>query len=344
MTKKNITVLCVCAVVIAGTLLWWCCGRSPRGVSRSPVHHAKSTDPLTPAVDAYNKGNYREAEAEAQKIINANAGSKDPKKRRESVEARYLLAFCSARRKDMPQARDRFTILQHEAAKLSDKGARAPLPGVVRPTLEQDGAYQHAVCTAAIGDKKSAEAEFMAFIRSYPESPLTSAAVQRIERLHGGQTVPAAEAAWQKASRIAREREDARRKAEENAMSACGPECLAELLHRYGRAATVESLSKELGTTTQGTSMFAMVQVAKKRGLPATGVSLTQKGLQKQPLPLLTLVQPGHYVIVDKLTRDTICIWDPFAQGPGKPGTKTYKLSDWQFQWTGAALVITDKQ
>lgn len=147
------------------------------GSGSRAAHRVGKPDPLTKSVDAYNHGNYREAEAAAQRIVDANSKSKDPAKRRKAVEGRYVLAFCAARRKDMAQARDRFATLRREAAKLPDKVARKPMPGNVRPTLEEDGAYHHAVCTAALGDKKAAEAEFMAFINNYPESSLTGQAV-----------------------------------------------------------------------------------------------------------------------------------------------------------------------
>jgi hypothetical protein len=165
-------------VLIAGGVVWWVVHSRSRVVSPPAVaaRRHRSNDPLQPAVDAYNRGKYREAEAMAPEIIAKTARSKDPIERRKSVEARYVLAFCSARRRDMTTARERFTVLQHEAAKLPDKGKQAPMPGVVRPTLEEEGAYQHAVCTAALGDKKAAEAEYMKFIRDYPESPLTGAA------------------------------------------------------------------------------------------------------------------------------------------------------------------------
>jgi predicted double-glycine peptidase len=300
----------------------------------------QSTDTLKPAVDAYNKGNYREAEAAARKIIDANTGSKNPAKRRKSVEARYVLAFSAARRKQMSQARDRFADMKKEAATLPDKGKQAPLPGTVRPTLEEDAAYQHAVCTAAMGDKKTAEAEYMAFIRDYPESPLTGAAVERIRRLHGGHTVRAAEEAWKKSSLIARARDEQRRKEQEMAMSKCGPECLSEFLRRRGKSVSSNTLAKELKTSTGGTSLLSIVRVAKAHGLNAKGYTLSDKALGKQPLPMISLIRPGHYVVVDKVTADSVSIWDPFGKGIGRPGVKTYKMSEWQNIWSRAAMVV----
>lgn len=329
-------------VLVAAGLGYWLCLVVDSG-SHATVHHVGKPDPLTKSVDAYNHGKYREAEAAAQRIVDVNSKSSDPAKRRKAVEGRYVLAYCAARRKDMAQARERFAVLRSEAAKLPDKGARKPMPGNVRPTLEEDGAYQHAVCTAALGDKKAAEAEYMKFIKDYPESPLTGQAVQRIGRLHNKHIPATAEAAWQKSAKIAQARQSAREKAQEKAESICGPECLAELLRHHGQHIDVSTLSKELKTTSEGTTLLAMVNTAKKHGLAAQGVSLTKKGISRQPLPLIALVMPGHYVLVEKISNDHITVWDPSGNGLGKSASRTYHWTDWMVRWSGAAMVIRTK-
>lgn len=103
------------------------------------------------------------------------------------------------------------------------------------------------------------------------------------------------------------------------------------------------SLATELKTNNKGTSLLAMVQVAQKHGLDATGLSLTIKGLRKQPLPLIALIMPGHYVIVEKVSDKTITYWDPSGGGLGKPDIKRSRTADWTHQWSGAAMVIRTK-
>ena len=100
-----------------------------RPTSHSSKAKPKHSSPLDPAVEAYNKGHYKEAEAIATQIAEQAKGSKDLKIRKHGVQARYILAFSAARRKDMKLASDRFTVLKDEAAKLPDKGAREPSPG-----------------------------------------------------------------------------------------------------------------------------------------------------------------------------------------------------------------------
>ncbi len=219
--------------------------------------------------------------------------------------------------------------------------------------IEEESAYQHAVCTAALGDKSGAEAEYIAFMKCYPSSPLIHAAQKRIARMHGGDLPKDAEATWQAAQKTAltREREAQRQR------SMCGPECVAELLRtrsdakrvRGGEGKKVGDLAKEMGTDWQGTSVAAMVSVLKKHGLPATGLALTTKGLERQKLPVITLLSPGHYVIVESITKSGITVWDP-AGGPptpnlggdrsGKPARRTYRPEEWKPTWTGIAIAM----
>ena len=297
---------------------------------------AHKNDPLRPSIKAYNAGQFKQAEAEALKVVEKNSSSKSPAIRKQAVRARYVLAFSAARRKDMKLARDRFKVLEQEAAKLPDKGKQEAPPGQPSPTLEEVGAYQHAVCTAALGDKKAAEAEYMQFMKDYPESTLLNGVTMRLARLHGGNTPPEAEAAWQQARRTADQRARERQKQQ----SMCGPECLSELLRRQGNQADVKSLSKELYTSERGTTLQAMSVIAKRHGFRPKGLQLTYKGLSKQPLPLITIIAPGHYVIVDHVSIFGVSVWDPYTNGIDKPAAKKYSKKEWLNLWSGIALVL----
>ena len=277
------------AVIAGGSIAWYATHRGPKMVYTSqgyggyvPADSLKkqkaSKDPLQKAVNAYNSGKYKQAEAEAMRIINKSSGSKNPKVRRKAVEARYVLAFSAARTKKMDLARNRFLDMKKEASELPDKGKQSPIPGSASPTLEEEAAYQHAVCTAALGDKKAAEAEYMKFMNDYPESPLVHGAATRIEKLHNGKMPPEAEAAWTRAKNISQKRQEAREKAEKLKWAKCGPLCLAEILRQNGKTIDSEALASELKTTEEGTSLLALSKAAEKHGLSAKGVALTAKG------------------------------------------------------------------
>jgi TolA-binding protein len=316
-------------------------------VRRQPGPHAavrnpQSPDPVRPALEAYDAGRYEAAEQAAQAVIDRTQGSCDPAARKQGAKARWVLAFSAARRKQYARAREQFAVLRQEASELPDRGKPEATLGENPPTLEEEGAYQHAVLTAAIGDRQAAEAEYVAFMRRYPESPLVHAAVKRIARFHGGDVPKEAEAVWKEAMRAASAREEAG----EREAAKCGPECLAELLRRrQGEAASVtpdevEALAREMGTDRRGTTLKALAGAARKRGFRPRGLQLTWEGLRKQRLPLLALLQPAHFVLVDELTPGSVRVWDPDGAGTGRPSTRSYYRETWQEVWQGVALAL----
>ncbi len=133
--------------------------------------------------------------------------------------------------------------------------------------------------------------------------------------------------------------------------------CLAELLRRIlnrqdaksakkglkeGEADVpgIEGLAREMGTDYQGTTLAALARVAKLNGFKARGLELTWKGLRGQALPLIALIEPGHFVLVDAVTEDSVLIWDPGVQGQGKAVARRYSLKEWEKVWNGITLVL----
>ena len=300
------------------------------------TNSAKQKDPLQPAFDAYNSGNYKKAETYAQQIVDTMSQSKDLKQRNTSVRARKVLAFSAARRKDLKLAQERFAVMKTEASKLPDKGKQEPEIGKMEPTLTEDAAYQHAVCTSALGDKKAAEAEYFKFMSDYPESPLVYGASQRIRMLHGGRITKELDKAFAQAMKVAKDRQMTRMKE----ASRCGPECLAELLKRKGTNADVSTLAKEMKSDEMGTTLQSLSDIAKKHGFTPKGLELTQKGLIKQQFPLIALVAPGHYVIVEKASMNEVTIWDSNMVKAKKPALRDVPIKEWSERWKGIVLAL----
>ena len=353
--------------------------------TKSPVSSPVSSVPVDlalPVRAAYAKGDYAQAEKEAARVVRAayalpKTDPKQPAALKEAAKARYLQAFASARRHDLSAAREHFAELQTEAGALPDKGkiARTVLQAgaAPEPTLLESAAYQHAVCTSALGDKAGAEREFMAFMKDYPDSPLVQASIKRIARFHGGDIPKDAEAAWQNAMKTAQ----AHDKEAQKQMSLCAPQCLAELIQRQGgtdktdKAASIADLTREMKTSERGTSLADLCQTAKRHGFSkAHGVALTDAGLQKQKLPVVALIAPdgksgfasGHFVLVEQVSKDgAVKVWSPTGssgsqtnqtrqtlradlQGRAratKPqaGMHTYPAAQWKQMWNGIALV-----
>jgi hypothetical protein len=316
---------------------------------------AKTADPLRPALALYRAGRYVEAEAAAAPVLAAVAARHDAplSARKAAARARRLTAFAAARRKDLALARERFALARKEAALLPDHGKQEvkSLQGgmLPSPTVEEDAAYQHAVCTAALGDKAGAEKEYVAFMKAYPESPLVQASIKRIARLHGGDIPKAAEAAWRQAMDTAQARDKARRRD----ASLCAPECLAELVRRQGSkgnaggATSVKSLASEMKTDEDGTTLSGLRASARKHGFPgARGLALTWEGLKKQKLPLIALVAPRHFVLVEQVSESGgVRVWDPDGGGAtGRAATRSYSREQWRQAWSegggGVALAL----
>ena len=298
----------------------------------------KAAPPEQVAQAAYAAGQYAAAETAAAQVVAQAARQPTLPRRKAAAQAGSLLAYAAARRHDLRLARVRFATAQKEAAVLPDKGQQPALIGQPTPaTLEEDDAFQHAVCTGALGDKPAAEAEYVAFLHRFPDSPLVPASIKRIARMHGGDIPPADEAVWREAMRI----DAAHQKAKLREASLCGPECLSELLRRRGERASVHALAAEMHTSDQGTSLEALADAARTHGYSAQGLALTQKGLAEQTLPVIALIAPGHYLLVEAVAPAAVTAWDPDAHGQGKGDARTLPLADWQRRWHGIALALT---
>lgn len=300
-----------------------------------------SVDPVQPLREAYNAGQYPAVEAAALRLVSEAKTSRSRRVQEQGAEAGSLLAYAAARRHDLKLAQVRFAAARAEAARLPDKGKQAGLPGQVSPTLEEDAAFQHAVCTNALGDPAGAEKEYVAWMQRYPESPLRNAVVLRLEKLHGGNLTAAEEAVRQQASRTAQVRQRER----EREASLCGPECLAELLRRRGEAGvSVHRLADAMHTSDQGTTLGTLAVAAQRHGFAARGLALTPHGLAEQKLPVIALVAPGHYVLVDRVTAAGVTVWDPDARGVGQGAVRAVPAAAWRQQWRGVTLALAPAQ
>lgn len=297
-------------------------------------------DSVQPLRDAYNAGQYQMVESSALRLVASAKASRRITAQEQSAQARSLLAYSAARRHNLKLAQVRFAVAQHEAAKLPDKGKQDGEPGMPTPTLEEDAAYEHAVCTNALGDPKAAEAEYAVFMQRYPESPLVQASIKRIARMHGGNVPGADQTIWQQAQQTAQTRQAAR----EREASLCGPQCLAELLRRRGAVADVHALADTMHTSNRGTTLAALADAAAQNGFRPVGLTLTPQGLTAQRLPVIALVMPGHYVLVDAASSAGVTLWDPDAHGLGHGGAYSVPAARWRREWHGVTLALAPVQ
>lgn len=309
----------------------------PAPTPPAPASSAPPASAAQAAVADYAAGRYPAAERAAGQVVRVADQHPTLPNRRAAARARSLLAYAAARQHHLALARIRFAAAEQAAATLPGEGRQRTQMGEdPQPTLTEDAAYQHAVCTAALGDKAGADAEYRAFMRRFPDSPLVMAAVKRIAWLHGGNVPPQDQAAWRQAMAVAQKEQQAQARA----ASLCGPECLAELLRRQGQPARVAALANAMHTSDQGTTLAALATEAQRHGFRPQGLALTLTGLQQQSLPVIALVQPGHYVLVDKVTPMQVTIWDPDGHGVGHPLVRALSAAAWTQQWQGITLAL----
>lgn len=291
--------------------------------------------------DDYRAGKYTAVETASERLSREQGDALDVPTRKIVLQAQLVAAYAAARRHDMALARERFTQVRDSAEQLADHGAYPQKLGEVTPPMEEEAAFQMAVCTGVIGDKaqaqKNAESEYKGFMRSYPDSILIHAAIKRIARLHKGDIPKDAEKVWTQAMAI-QKRHDREAK---RAASMCAPECLAELLKRQGKPAKVEALATEMKTSAEGTSVAMLAKVASRHGISAQGVELSDKGLTEQKLPLVALVKGSHFVLVEKVNPGSVQVWDPDGQGVGKPQESAVPQAQWHQEWNGIAVRTT---
>ncbi len=122
----------------------------------------------------------------------------------------------------------------------------------------------------------------------------------------------------------------------------CGAACLAMVASHYGRRLSIAEVRNVAGTDTIGTNIRGMVLAANKYGLTATPVKGDKTSITTQlQTPFIVHMhikrdssEVDHFVVVHKITRKKIEIWDP------SPLHRKQRISYDQFfeWWTGYAI------
>ena len=66
---------------------------------------------------------------------------------------------------------------------------------------------------------------------------------------------------------------------------------------------------------------------------------MTPAGLEKQRLPLIALVAPGHWVLVEAVSSGRVRVWDP-SGGSGQALVREYSRAEWGRAWSGVVLSL----
>lgn len=128
----------------------------------------------------------------------------------------------------------------------------------------------------------------------------------------------------------------------------CGPACLAMIASHFGMKKSITSIRTLAGTDKQGTNLAGMVQVAQKLGFTVKALKGTAEALTPDmPLPFIAHVaKPSekglllHFVLVVKITKKHMEIWDP------DPTVKKKRMTrdDFCKIWSGYVLFLNPGQ
>jgi ATP-binding cassette subfamily B protein len=101
--------------------------------------------------------------------------------------------------------------------------------------------------------------------------------------------------------------------------SDCGPAALLSVLKYYGSNDHLIHIRELCRTGPHGTTLYDMIQAAKKRGLKATGVTGRYEDLINESMPVIAHVvidnTQEHFIVIYKINRNRIIAVDP---GRGK--------------------------
>lgn len=125
----------------------------------------------------------------------------------------------------------------------------------------------------------------------------------------------------------------------------CGAACLAMIASHYKLHKSITAIRHKAGTDTEGTNLAGMVNAAENMEFEVKPMESKDKEIGPYlPTPFIAHMEipkggmlVNHYVVVRKVTKDKVYIWDP------DPMAKKLKHSHEKFKefWTGFVLFLS---
>ena len=91
----------------------------------------------------------------------------------------------------------------------------------------------------------------------------------------------------------------------------CGPAALATVIKAQGIDCTEMEIAKMAGTDESGTSMYGLIQAARKKGREAVGMRLGLDNLQPHNIVFIKINGTAHYSVIRKISRNKVFLADP---------------------------------
>ena len=121
----------------------------------------------------------------------------------------------------------------------------------------------------------------------------------------------------------------------------CGPYALCQVAERHGVVLKPEKVGELAGTTKAGTTMKGLADAASQLGMQPVGQKINYRHLRRSPMPLIALVKTpdnstsNHFVVVDKIERNWIEIWDV------NQGYLILSREKFESMWEGYVMVLS---
>ncbi len=114
----------------------------------------------------------------------------------------------------------------------------------------------------------------------------------------------------------------------------CGPTCLAMIFRHHGARNTQNLLAKLSEVTTEGTSLYDLMEVSESFGFKAESYELDYDYLQQIQLPCIAHYGGQHFVVVYEATDTHVRIADPAF------GKARYTKEEFCNKWGGIVLEL----
>lgn len=121
---------------------------------------------------------------------------------------------------------------------------------------------------------------------------------------------------------------------EQGAGMDCGPTCLAMIFRHHGAEDVRHLLTQLSEVTTEGTSLYDLMEVAESFGFKAEGYELDYPYLQQIQLPCVAHYEGQHFVVVYEATDTHVRVADPAF------GKARYTRDEFTNKWSGVALEL----
>ncbi|APD06596.1 pediocin PA-1 transport/processing ATP-binding protein PedD [Flavobacteriaceae bacterium UJ101] len=110
----------------------------------------------------------------------------------------------------------------------------------------------------------------------------------------------------------------------------CGPTCLRIISKYYGKSINLEQIRHLSETTREGSSLLGLSEAAENIGFKTIGAKLDYETLEEEaPLPCILHWNKYHFVVIYKITKNTVYISDPAY------GLITYEEDEFIENWIG---------